>query len=31
MQTPANKYPDAFVNKIPDFVFRAEKEMEMEL
>lgn len=29
MQTPANKYPDANINKIPDFVFKADKDMEM--
>jgi hypothetical protein len=31
MQTPANKHPDAMVNKIPDFVFKAGKDMDAEL
>lgn len=31
METPANKNPDAMVNKIPEFVFKADKDMEMEL
>ena len=31
MQTPANKFPDAMINKIPEFVFKADKDMDPEL